>query len=88
MEPGAVSKLHSHPGSEQTWLVERGRASLLTAQGPGEPLRPGDVIRTPAGEPHGVANTGSEPFVYLSIATPPLDFRPAYRAAHPGGTLR
>jgi hypothetical protein len=27
----------------------------------------------------GVTNTSSEPFVYLSVTTPPQDFAPAYK---------
>jgi quercetin dioxygenase-like cupin family protein len=42
-------------------------------------LRAGDVVRTPAGTIHGVANAGSEPFVYLAVTTPPQDFAPAYK---------
>jgi quercetin dioxygenase-like cupin family protein len=79
MEPGAVSRRHTHPNSEQTWIVERGAATLLLAGDRAEPVAAGDVIRTPAGEVHGVANTGPEPFVYLSVTTPPQGFTYAYR---------
>jgi hypothetical protein len=33
MEPGAISPRHSHPRSEQTWIVESGSATLLLAGG-------------------------------------------------------
>ncbi len=79
MEPGAVSRRHTHSAFEQTWIVERGTATLLLADDRTEPVAAGDVVRTPAGETHGVANTGSEPFVYLSVTTPPQDFTSAYR---------
>jgi quercetin dioxygenase-like cupin family protein len=80
MEPGAASTRHVHPASEQIWLVEQGSALLLTADGQTDGLRAGDVVRTPAGTIHGVANTGREPFVYLAVTTPPQDFSPAYKA--------
>jgi quercetin dioxygenase-like cupin family protein len=80
MEPGAVSQRHTHPRSDQTWIVETGAATLLLAGDQTQPVGPGDVIRTPAGETHGVINTGTEPFVYLSVTTPPQDFTPAYRS--------
>ncbi len=79
MEPGAVSARHAHPASEQIWLIEQGSALLLMADGQTDGLRAGDVVRTPAGTIHGVANTGSEPFVYLTVTTPPQDFTPAYQ---------
>jgi quercetin dioxygenase-like cupin family protein len=80
MEPGAVSRRHTHPHSEQTWIVEKGAAMLLLADDQAHPIAAGEVIRTPAGETHGVVNTGTDPFVYLSVTTPPQDFTPAYRS--------
>jgi quercetin dioxygenase-like cupin family protein len=81
MEPGATSARHSHPASEQIWLIEQGDALLLMADGQTDRLRAGDVVRTPAGAIHGVANTGAGPLVYLSVTTPPQDFSPAYKRA-------
>ncbi len=78
MEPGATSPRHAHPHSEQTWIVEHGSATLLLAHDCTEDLRAGDVVRTPAGEIHGVTNTGGEPFTYLAVTAPPQDFTPAY----------
>ena len=79
MEPGAVSRRHTHPLSEQTWIVEQGTATLLLADGEKQAITAGEVLRTPPGEVHGVANSGAEPFVYLSVTTPPQDFTPAYQ---------
>jgi quercetin dioxygenase-like cupin family protein len=79
MEPGSVSPRHSHPRSEQIWVVEQGRATLLMDQDQTADIEAGDVVRTPAGSVHGVSNTGAEPFVYLAVTTPPQDFTWAYR---------
>jgi quercetin dioxygenase-like cupin family protein len=79
MEPGATSARHAHAASEQIWLIEQGDALLLMADGQTDRLRAGDVVRTPAGTIHGVANTGAGPFVYLAVTTPPQDFSPAYK---------
>ena len=78
MEPGATSARHVHPESEQIWLIEKGNALLLTSDGQTEGLQAGDVVRTPPGTIHGVTNTGTEPFIYLAVTTPPQDFAPAY----------
>ena len=83
MEPGATSARHAHPRSEQTWIVERGAATLLMAGDRTDRLGAGDVVRTPAGEIHGVSNTGPEPFVYLAVTAPPQDFTAAYRGPKP-----
>ena len=79
MEPGSLSARHSHPNSEQIWMVERGCATLLMDDDQSDVVQAGDVVRTPAGSIHGVDNTGREPFVYLAVTTPPQDFTPAYR---------
>ena len=79
MEPGAVSRRHTHPRSEQTWIVEQGTATLLLADGETQAIGAGEVLRTPAGDIHGVVNSGDEPFVYLSVTTPPQDFTKAYQ---------
>jgi quercetin dioxygenase-like cupin family protein len=78
MQPGATQPRHAHPRSEQTWIIERGTATLLLADGRTDGLRAGEVVRTPAGEVHGVHNGGDEPFVYLAVTTPPQDFTSAY----------
>jgi quercetin dioxygenase-like cupin family protein len=54
MESGAVSRRHTHPHSEQTWIVEKGAAMLLLADDQTQPVGAGEVIRTPAGGTHGV----------------------------------
>lgn len=78
MEPGAVSSRHSHPRSEQIWIVEAGEALLLGEVDEAQPMRAGDVIRTPPGDVHAIENTGSVPFVYLTVTTPPEDMRSFY----------
>jgi len=74
VDAGATSARHSHAAGEQTWIVERGRGTLLLKDGGSDEVRTGDVIITPPGEVHGIANTSEEPFVYLTITTPPEDF--------------
>jgi quercetin dioxygenase-like cupin family protein len=83
MQPGATSQRHSHPKSEQTWVVEQGSATLLLADGETELIKAGDVVRTPAGEVHVVTNSGSEPFLYLAVTVPPQDFTAAYESTAP-----
>ena len=81
MQPGATTPRHAHPASEQTWVVEQGTATLLLADGETASVTAGDVIRTPPGETHGLTNTGSEPFVYLTATTPPINLTASYRGA-------
>lgn len=78
MRPGAVSPRHHHDGAEQTWIVERGTAQLLIANGATQALAAGDVVITPPGEIHGIENTGDEDLVYLTVTTPPEDMERFY----------
>ena len=87
MEPGSVSERHAHQRSEQIWIVQRGEGLLLLGNEQTEALRAGDIVRTPANEIHGVANSGKEPLVYLAVTTPPQNFSYAYRTiARAGGS--
>ena len=79
MDARATSARHSHAAGEQTWIVERGRGTLLLKDGGSNEVGAGDVIITPPGEVHGITNTSDEQFVYLSITTPPEDFTRAYK---------
>jgi mannose-6-phosphate isomerase-like protein (cupin superfamily) len=78
MEPGAVSTLHAHAKAEQIWLIEQGSGTLLMDGGAEAQVAAGDVVRTPAGEAHGIVNSGSAPLVYLAITVPPEDFTKRY----------
>ena len=78
VQPSSTQVRHSHDHAEQIWLVERGTATLLLADDETAHLHEGEVVRTPAGDIHGIINTGSEAFVYLAITTPPQDFSAAY----------
>ncbi len=76
--PGSEQPRHAHADAEQVWIIEQGRADLLLAGDGNRPIQAGEVVHTPAGEVHGLRNSGAEPFIYLAITTPPVDFRPAY----------
>jgi mannose-6-phosphate isomerase-like protein (cupin superfamily) len=81
MAPGAVSERHRHEASEQIWIVVRGEGALLLANEQSEALRAGDVVRTPAGDVHGIVNSGVGPLEYFAFTTPPQDFSYAYKEA-------
>ncbi|GAB7067413.1 cupin domain-containing protein [Mycobacterium hodleri] len=78
MQPGAVSPPHVHQHSEQVWIVEKGSATMLFADGSTTAIGAGQVVRTPAGVSHGVENSSSAEFCYLSVTSPPEDFTRHY----------
>jgi quercetin dioxygenase-like cupin family protein len=55
--PGAGQPRHAHADAEQIWIVEQGRADLLLAGNRSRLVQAGEVVRTPAGEVHGLRNT-------------------------------
>ena len=75
---GATNPRHRHSTSEQVWVALQGSGSLLLADGATRSFAAGDVARFEDGEVHGFHNTGTEAFVYLSVTSPPLNFRAAY----------
>ena len=77
VEPGCTQDRHHHPANEQIWLALSGSGLLLLGDGATKPIAAGDAVRFADGDVHGITNTGSVPFVYLSITAPPLNLRPA-----------
>ena len=78
--PGAKNPPHVHAASEQVWVALRGSGVLLLGGATTAPFAEGDVVRFAEGDVHGFENTGSVEFVYLSVTSPPLNFRAAYAA--------
>jgi quercetin dioxygenase-like cupin family protein len=82
MRPGARNPPHRHATSEQVWVVLRGSGQLLLEGGP-VPFAAGDIARFEDGDLHGFENTGDTEFEYVSVTSPPLNFRAAYERAWP-----
>lgn len=76
--PGAKNPQHVHAASEQVWVALRGNGLLLLGDAVTAPFAEGDVVRFAEGDVHGLENTGSIEFVYVSVTSPPLNFRTAY----------
>lgn len=79
LQLGAVQERHVHATSEQIWYALRGTGMLLLANNEERELVAGDVVRFPENTVHGIRNTGTDEFIYISVTTPPIDFRPAYK---------
>lgn len=78
VKPGARNPPHRHPASEQVWIALRGEGRLQLEAGRSEPFAEGDVVRFADGDLHGFENTGERDFEYLSVTSPPVNFRAAY----------
>lgn len=78
LQPGAMNPPHRHAASEQVWIALAGSGTLLLDNDRTEPFAAGDVARFEDGDLHGFRNASDAPFVYLSVTSPPLNFREAY----------
>jgi quercetin dioxygenase-like cupin family protein len=76
--PGARNPPHAHAASEQVWVALRGSGILLLGGAITAPFAEGDVVRFAEGDVHGFENTGTVEFEYLSVTSPPINFRGAY----------
>lgn len=85
VDVGAVNPVHSHPSSEQIWIVVAGSGELLLAGEERLRISEGDVVRFEDGERHGFENTGDTPFSYISVTSPPTNFRDVYDKEWPQG---
>jgi len=81
IDPGSSNARHKHAASEQVWVALRGSGLLLLADDATAPFSAGDVVRFAENDVHGFHNTGDEPFEYLSVTSPPVNFRYAYAAS-------
>jgi len=86
LEPDAVNPRHQHASSEQVWVALSGTGLLLLAEDKTVPFSAGDIARFVEGDVHGFRNTGAVPFEYLSITSPPINFRAAYAAPWPSSS--
>lgn len=76
--PGARNPPHRHASSEQIWVALRGKGQVLLDDDKTVPFSEGDVVRFEDNELHGFENLGGSEFEYLSITSPPVNFREAY----------
>ena len=68
-EPGQEHALHAHDGMDKVYQVLAGRGRFLLAEREIE-FEPGMMLTAPAGEPHGIRNTGDERLLVLAILAP------------------
>jgi quercetin dioxygenase-like cupin family protein len=76
--PGARNPPHRHASSEQIWVALRGKGQVLLEDEKTLPFSAGDIIRFEDNEFHGFENSSESEFEYLSITSPPINFRDAY----------
>jgi mannose-6-phosphate isomerase-like protein (cupin superfamily) len=76
--PGAEQRAHSHPDSEQIYVIVRGEGRMMVA-GDEQDVGEGDLVFIPPATSHGIVNRGSETLIYVSAASPPVSMEELYR---------
>jgi mannose-6-phosphate isomerase-like protein (cupin superfamily) len=76
--PGAEQRAHSHPDSEQVYVIVRGRGRMSVA-GDIEEVGEGDLVFIPPATSHAIENDGAETLVYVAAAAPPVSMEELYR---------
>ena len=67
VHPGQEIAAHIHPHGQDTWTVCREWLITFRAMGLFVPLREGEIAVARPGQVHGRENTGTEPFVFVSV---------------------
>lgn len=75
---GRTNPAHRHNASEQVWIALQGSGNLILEDGEVVEFAEGDVVRFEEGDRHGFFNSGTQTFIYMSVTSPPLNFRTAY----------
>ncbi len=70
--PGSQQSLHSHPHSEQVYVIIRGSGRMIVA-GEEQVVEAGALIFIPPGSEHAIYNPGPEQLSYVSAAAPAFE---------------
>jgi quercetin dioxygenase-like cupin family protein len=78
VQPNAEQPCHIHESSEQIWIAVKGNGLLLLAKEQTKIFNEGDIVRFADGDVHGLKNESGKDFQYMSITSPPINFRKSY----------
>jgi len=67
VHPGQEIAAHTHPNGQDTWIVLSGMADYFQGGGFMRPVKQGEIAVARPGQVHGARNTGTEPFVFVSV---------------------
>ena len=79
LEVGAIQPRHNHNKSEQIWYALKGIGKILLSDEKEMIFSAGDVVRFAENDVHGLLNSGDCEFVYISVTSPPINFKYAYK---------
>jgi len=68
--PGGATEPHRHPKTEEIYYILSG-TGRMQVEGEARDVQPLDAILIPPGARHTIANTGTQPLVFLCCCAPP-----------------
>ena len=71
-DPGSQQSLHSHPDSEQVYVIVSGRGEMII-EGERREVDAGTMVFIPPASKHAIHNPGPERLTYVSAAAPPFE---------------
>lgn len=69
LKTGQAQALHEHANQDKCYVVLAGQGEFTVGHRK-QTCGPGELVLAPAGEVHGVRNTGSDPLSFLTIIAP------------------
>jgi quercetin dioxygenase-like cupin family protein len=70
VRPGQEIAAHVHPNGQDTWTVISGTAEYYLGGNVVRHLKARDIAIAKHGQVHGAMNSGTEPFVFVSVVAP------------------
>lgn len=70
VKPGQEVTRHTHPTGDDFWYCVQGQGLFFPQVGQEVAVQQGDMIISPKGTCHGLKNTGSEDFIFVSVVGP------------------
>ncbi|CAN7241777.1 cupin domain-containing protein [Acidovorax sp. LjRoot118] len=67
LKPGDSIGYHKHTTNEDTYIIISGRGTFKDKDGKDIAVKAGDVTIVRKNESHGLANTGTEPLVFVDV---------------------
>lgn len=67
--PGQEIEAHVHPHGQDTWTITAGEADYYKGGGETVRLKVGEIAVAKPGQVHGAKNSGTEPFIFVSVVT-------------------
>lgn len=77
IRPGQEVAAHEHTEGDDFWVCVQGEGVFFPAPGEEVPVAKGDLIISAKGMCHGLRNTGTEDFIFVSVVAP---VPPGYKA--------